>query len=136
PHIAGQGKTVPSGGCAAEDCRGAPFSRDGNCFAHTDPAERRRRLGRVRRGGKADFAQGVRFTQALLVELLEAGRRADGSVRLREADFSNATFAEPVDFSGTMFVGGATFAAAAFEAETEFIETKFVGRANFAGSRF
>ena len=132
--------------CRANGCIGVSLGSDGKCLAHIDEAARESVLVRLRDGRAFDFARGVRFTESLLAEVLDALRDGEGRSRLGRADFRRATFEDAsfdgaifendVHFSEVTFEGGASFDDATFESLASFYAATFGGDASFYRATF
>lgn len=95
---------------------GAAVAAGGLCLAHLRPEQREAYLAALAPGADID-ARGVTFTRELLRQLQAA--LIDGitrGARCGAADFSDAAFAENVNFHGATFSASTDFSGAALSA--------------------
>ena len=116
---------------------GAAVAASGHCVAHLDPHERAIYLATLTSGAPIN-ARGVVITRDLQRELLLAAPRDSTGEhpQFRDADFSDATFAEEADFYSVAFIGDANFRGATFTTEANFRSAAFIGDANFESATF
>jgi hypothetical protein len=122
--------------CVQDACAGMAVGKDGACIAHVGADERRGILERLQAGGPLDFTPGVRITEALFREILDAAPREHGRTRLLSGDFSGAVFEGEARFERTTFWGTTSFRDARFEQRASFERTTFRDTTSFRDARF
>jgi len=126
--------------CQVEECEGVRFGDTPECFAHLGDQARRDALSRMQPGADVDLRH-TELTNDLLRELLRAVRNVIGSANFEgatfpdEADFSDVTFAERVNFRATRWASAA-FRGAVFSRSAAFDDAVFDGFAHFRDARF
>src|SRR4051794_908549 len=108
--------TVAYERCSVPQCVGV--RSDGKvCVAHVDRVRLAEHVAGLRERGVLD-ARGARVDRELLEALLDGFGERDGFTRrLRDVDFSGATFTDSASFAGCVFAGFAHFSGAQFESD-------------------
>jgi uncharacterized protein YjbI with pentapeptide repeats len=106
------------------------------CLAHASDRDRDSALSVINKSGIVD-GRGVRFTNALLEQILAAAPRADnGKAAFKASMFDWATFTGDARFEGATFIGDARFYEATFSSNARFAGATFRGNAWFEGVTF
>src|SRR5215211_5063414 len=118
--MAERDQPLPWARCDHNKCIGIQLDNQ-KCLAHCDEDERRATLDRLRQGEALNFTPGVPIALELLRDIIDAAPNG----RLRNANFSRATFVGEAAFGGIGFEDGVNFIAATFEKQADFYGTVF-----------
>jgi hypothetical protein len=122
--------------CRARSCIGVCLATTPMCWAHAADEHVDAALGSLHEGGDLD-ARGVPITSGLLQRFLSAAPTGvAGHWKLKNADFSWATFKGEVSLHLTIFNGQTRFDGATFKNNAGFGGATFQGKASFTNAIF